>query len=146
MEDYEAYVREVAGYKLQIITYKLGEKHVCIINNLDPGATICRMASYSREEALKKALQEANACIARSKAVEPTPQAVNQAQLDHLEYRGRDGIEVFTVDAFLSLDNNKRMEYILSGMLLFLTENGQTIPAQVAMRQLHKACMPATAA
>ena len=44
MERYEVHERQIARWKVQIIAYLLGDKYVCIINNLDPNATICRVA------------------------------------------------------------------------------------------------------
>lgn len=136
VEEYHEYEREVAEWRLQIIAYRLGDKFVCIINNLDPGATICRVCAGDRVEALRSALEQANECLARTATRDVKPLQPAHHKLARIAYRQDDAQVELSVADFLGLPIQTRMNYILSGDLAYLAEDGSRIPAALAMKLL----------
>lgn len=137
MEHYEAHERQLARWKVQIIAYLLGDKYVCIVNNLDPNATICRVSADSRRNAMERAIREANASLARTAIVEVplwTAPSAEQA-LVRLDFGG-DAPLSYGVPEFVALPMGERMRMILSGSLAFIGADGAALPSDVAMRLL----------
>lgn len=59
-ENYRTTTREIAGVKINIISYKIGKQFYSHVTNFDPGATIARAeATASQEEAEQLALVKA---------------------------------------------------------------------------------------
>lgn len=58
-EDYSRRQTELAGWAIQIETYRLGEVYHCSISNVDPGARFARAEGSSKEEAEQRALEKA---------------------------------------------------------------------------------------
>lgn len=56
------YVGEV---ELRITSYKLGSEFACMVDNVDPGATIARARSMTREGAEAEAISHAQAAVER---------------------------------------------------------------------------------
>jgi hypothetical protein len=50
---------EAFGWKVNIVSYRLGERFFCTINNVDPGARLARGEGATREEAELHALEKA---------------------------------------------------------------------------------------
>lgn len=61
------YRREVAGWPVGIVSYKLGERYVCEVDNVSPGARLARGEGAMREEAEKNALTKAEAMLSRTR-------------------------------------------------------------------------------
>jgi hypothetical protein len=66
-EDYRARKETVGGWELNVVSYKLGEKYLCTVDNVSPGATLARAEGARREEAEKKALEKARAMVERTR-------------------------------------------------------------------------------
>lgn len=49
----------IEGYRVRLTTYCLGETYYCSVDNIDPGAVVCRGAGMSREEAESAAMERA---------------------------------------------------------------------------------------
>jgi hypothetical protein len=49
----------IDGWKVNIVTYKIGDRWHCTIDNVDPGARFARAEGTSREEAERTALEKA---------------------------------------------------------------------------------------
>lgn len=147
LENYEEYTREIGVWQLQIIAYQLGHKYVCIINNLDPGATICRVSAPTRCEALKRALEEANARLSQVEISDilPAQEPPKEQTLSRLEYQTADRSESYSVAEFLALPVGTRMELILSGSLLYRDAGNGLIRSETAMRLLGQANTAAAA-
>ena len=47
------------GWPINIVTYRIGEKYYCTIDNVDPGARFARAEGTTREDAERVALEKA---------------------------------------------------------------------------------------
>jgi hypothetical protein len=141
IDQYEEHIREVAGWKLQIAAYRLGDKYVCVVSNVDPGATICRVCAPTREEALRRGLEDAGSRLAQMEISDAGPHKQEPKVLTTLKFKG----SAYTVGEFIALPLQSRMEFILSGELVYLDGNGAVLQAPDAMKQLHHACQPLAA-
>ena len=59
-EEYQIETLVIQGVPLNVISYRIGERYYCHVENVDPGATIARTEASSREEAKKLALVKVN--------------------------------------------------------------------------------------
>jgi hypothetical protein len=50
---------ELAGWPVNLSSYRIGEKWHCKADNVSPGAAICRTTGPTREEAEQKAMKRA---------------------------------------------------------------------------------------
>ena len=66
-EGYERRRQELAGWPIEVETYKLGEVYYCTINNVDPGARFARAEGPTREEAEQQALAKAERYLAQTR-------------------------------------------------------------------------------
>jgi len=66
-EGYERRRLELAGWPIEVETYKLGDVYYCTINNVDPGARFARAEGPTREEAERQALAKAERYLAQTK-------------------------------------------------------------------------------
>lgn len=51
---------EINGVPVRIVTYQIGERFFCHIENKEPGATIARGEGPTRDEARQQALAKVN--------------------------------------------------------------------------------------
>lgn len=66
----QEYVRrkdEIGGWPVTVVTYRLGERRYCKVDNVDPGALIARAEGASREEAEQEALEKATRRLGRTR-------------------------------------------------------------------------------
>ena len=54
-EGYQRRIEQFDGWPIGVTSYKLGKNHVCMIDNVDPGATIARVEAATPEEAEREA-------------------------------------------------------------------------------------------
>ncbi|MGH6903133.1 MAG: hypothetical protein ACREIR_10375 [Geminicoccaceae bacterium] len=66
-EDYQRRRQELAGWPVGIVTYKLGERYVCEIDNVSPGARLARAEGSTREEAERAAIETAERRLGRTR-------------------------------------------------------------------------------
>jgi hypothetical protein len=66
-EEYSRREQEVAGWRIAIETYKLGDTYHCTISNVDPGARFARAEGSTREEAERHALERAECYLAQTR-------------------------------------------------------------------------------
>ena len=66
-EAYQERKVEVAGWQVNLSSYKLGETWHCKADNVSPGAGLARTTGATREEAEEKALKRAEELLARTK-------------------------------------------------------------------------------
>jgi hypothetical protein len=66
-EDYQRRREELAGWPVGIVSYRLGERYICEIDNVSPGARIARAEGSSREDAEGKALADAARRLGRTR-------------------------------------------------------------------------------
>ena len=65
-EDYQRRRQELAGWPVGIVSYKLGDRFVCEIDNVDPGARVARAEGATREEAERAAIETAERRLGRT--------------------------------------------------------------------------------
>ena len=73
-EDYTERHEEIDGWKVHIVTYRVGDRYYCSIDNVDPGARFARAEGASRDEAERAALDKARKYLAQTRRF-PTGQA-----------------------------------------------------------------------
>jgi hypothetical protein len=66
-EGYISRRAELAGWPVQITSYRLGDTFRCTVDNVDPGATIARAEAATREEAERIACEKAKARLGRTR-------------------------------------------------------------------------------
>jgi hypothetical protein len=66
-EDYQRRREELAGWPVGIVSYRLGDRYVCEIDNVSPGARVARAEGGSREEAERLAKEAAERRLARTR-------------------------------------------------------------------------------
>ena len=71
VEDYTETKREIAGWPVTIVTYRLGAVYHATIDNADPGAWVVKAQGASKTEAETKALREAQALLEKVKTSKP---------------------------------------------------------------------------
>jgi len=64
--EYLERTESVPPFRMHIVSYRLGEKFYCIIDNVDPGANIARAKAATREEAESEAIARARERLAYS--------------------------------------------------------------------------------
>jgi hypothetical protein len=50
---------ELSGWKINIVSYRIGDRYYCTIDNVDPGARFARAEGATREEAEAAAVEKA---------------------------------------------------------------------------------------
>ena len=70
-EDYQRRREEIGGWPVGIVSYRLGERFVCEVDNVSPGARIARGEGASREEAEQAALTAAARRLGRTRVHGP---------------------------------------------------------------------------
>ena len=70
-EDYSERKTDLAGWPVNIVTYRLAGVYHTTIDNTDPGAWVVKSEGQTKEEAEAKALKEAEALMAKVKKSKP---------------------------------------------------------------------------
>jgi hypothetical protein len=63
---------ELKGWSINIVSYRVGERYYCTIDNVDPGARFARAEGATREEAESIALEKANKYLDQTRRRPPT--------------------------------------------------------------------------
>ena len=66
-EDYQRRRQELAGWPVGIVSYKLGDRYVCEVDNVSPGARVARAEGSTREEAERAAIDTAERRLGRTR-------------------------------------------------------------------------------
>jgi hypothetical protein len=66
-ENYERRRVELAGWPVAIVTYKLGERYICEIDNVSAGARVARAEGATREAAEGAAIEAAERRLGRTR-------------------------------------------------------------------------------
>ncbi len=69
-EDYQRREEKLAGWPVGVVSYKLGDKYFCEIDNVSPGARIARAEGPTREAAERDAKAAATRRLARTQVHE----------------------------------------------------------------------------
>lgn len=65
--DFARVETNVGGWPAGVTTWRLGERWMCRIDNVDPGATVARGQGTSKDEAIAAAMQRATGRMARTR-------------------------------------------------------------------------------
>jgi hypothetical protein len=66
-EEYTERREEVDGWQVHIVTYRIGDRYYCTIDNVDPGARFARAEGATREDAERVALEKARKYLAQTR-------------------------------------------------------------------------------
>lgn len=66
-EQYNEQNLELAGWRVHLTSYKLGERYYAKADNVSPGASLARAAAATREEAEQKVIDKARQLLARTR-------------------------------------------------------------------------------
>ena len=58
-EEYQERIQDASPFRVRIISYRLGNRFHCTVDNVDPGAVIARTHGSTRAEAESEALRRA---------------------------------------------------------------------------------------
>lgn len=68
-EEYQKRIEQEGRWKLQVISYRLGERYICTVDNVDPGATLARVEGSTRGEAEAAALSKARHLVGKTRTL-----------------------------------------------------------------------------
>lgn len=68
-EDYVRRQETLHGWPVNCVSYRLGDRYYCTVDNVDPGARLARGEGASREEAEREALDKAARYLAQTRKV-----------------------------------------------------------------------------
>ena len=71
VEEYTETKRELAGWPITVVTYRLGDVYHATIDNADPGAWVVKAQGASKADAEATALREAHALLEKIKTSTP---------------------------------------------------------------------------
>ena len=66
-EEYTERQEEIDGWKVHIVTYRIGDRYYCTIDNVDPGARFARAEGATREAAEGVALENARKYLGQTR-------------------------------------------------------------------------------
>jgi len=66
VEEHSKRQQQVGQWKVNIVSYRLGDRYYCTVDNVEPGATLARAQGLTRDEAEKKALGKAEGMLAKT--------------------------------------------------------------------------------
>ena len=69
IEGYSRRQEQVGRWKVNIVSYKLGDQYYCTVDNVEPGATLERGQGSTRDEAETKALDKAKELVGKTRVV-----------------------------------------------------------------------------
>ena len=67
VEEYKERKVELAGWEVQLTSYKLGDVYHCKADNVSPGAALARTTGGTREEAETQAMERAEELLGRTR-------------------------------------------------------------------------------
>jgi hydroxyacylglutathione hydrolase len=66
-QDYSERIVEVAGWKVRLTSYGLGDKYYCKADHVEPGACVARTDAVTKDEAEQKAIGKAQEYLSRTR-------------------------------------------------------------------------------
>jgi hypothetical protein len=72
-EEYTERNDVIDGWKVHIVTYRIGDRYYCTIDNVDPGARFARAEGATRGEAERVALEKATKYLGQTRKFPTTP-------------------------------------------------------------------------
>ena len=71
-EDFSERREELGGWRVNIVSYRIGDRFYCTIDNVDPGARFARAEGPTREEAEATALDKAKRYLQQTRRFPPS--------------------------------------------------------------------------
>jgi hypothetical protein len=71
-EEYTERHDVIDGWKVHIVTYRIGDRYYCAIDNVDPGARFAHAEGATREEVERVALEKAKKYLGQTRRFPPT--------------------------------------------------------------------------
>jgi hypothetical protein len=68
-EEYRKRREEAAGWPVNVVSYRLGNRYYSQVDNVEPGAVIARSEAATRDEAERKALDDARRRLERTRVL-----------------------------------------------------------------------------
>lgn len=68
-EEYSRRQQQVGRWAINIVSYRLGDRYYCTVDNVEPGARIAREEGATREEAERSAIEKATARLSKTRVV-----------------------------------------------------------------------------
>ena len=68
-EEYRSRVEDAGEWKLRVTSYRLGQRYICTVDNVDPGANLARCEGATREESEAEALSKARHMVGKTRTV-----------------------------------------------------------------------------
>ena len=66
-EEFQERRLELAGWPVNLASYRIGTEWHCKADNVSPGAGLCRTTGSTREDAEQKAIQRAQELLSRTR-------------------------------------------------------------------------------
>ena len=66
-EEYTERQEVIDGWKVHIVTYRIGDRFYCAIDNVDPGARFARAEGATREDVERVALDKAKKYLGQTR-------------------------------------------------------------------------------
>ena len=66
-EEFTERRQDIDGWPVRIITYRIGLRHYCTIDNVDPGARFARAEGSTRDDAERTALEKARKYLGQTR-------------------------------------------------------------------------------
>ena len=63
---------QVNGWNINIVSYRIGDRYYCTIDNVDPGARFARAEGTTREDAEAAALEKATRYLQQTRRLSPS--------------------------------------------------------------------------
>jgi hypothetical protein len=138
IEEYESLAGKVGGHSVTVVTYRLGGRYVCIIENQEVGATVCRVCGETKTDVLSAGLSEAERLMQPVTHAPAMVRGASAAYIDRIVMQIKGEPVAFTIMEFLSLPMGDRMKLIFAGKLSFLDSKGGPIPVGHAIELLRR--------
>ena len=71
VEEYSEKKSDLAGWPINVVSYRLGATYHTTIDNISPGAWVVKAQGQTKEESESKALKEAEALLEKVKKAKP---------------------------------------------------------------------------
>lgn len=137
VSEYVAGPTVVNGHRVVMVTYRIGDRFACKIENGDVGLTISTVFRATKAEAVEAGLEEARVLLQPlSESADPPPRPVRTVTAI-LMWVGDEQVTIRPQE-LLTMSNEKRMSLILSGNLTFLDENTSVIPVGQGLELLRQ--------
>ena len=69
VEGYSSRIQESGRWKMHVVSYRLGDRYICTVDNVEPGATLSRAEGATRDEAEKSAIEKAEHMLGKTRVV-----------------------------------------------------------------------------